>query len=90
MDFMTYKGYPLVRSGDDLYFGYMSEPHVVMLQAEGKKEVEGIAVSEKVRFYLMSTDQSLDPIQAIVRTSERESLYEALEVATTWLERSNA
>ncbi len=90
MDFMTYKGYPLVRSGNDLYFGYMSEPYVVMLQTEGKKEVEGIAVSEKVRLYLMSTDQSLNPIQAIARTSERDNLYEALDVATTWLERSNA
>ena len=90
MDFMTYKGYPLVRSGNDLYFGYMSEPYVVMLQTEGKKEVEGIAVSEKVRLYLMSTDESLNPIQAITRTSERDNLYEALDVATTWLERSNA
>ena len=33
MDFMTYRGYPLVRKENDLYFGYMSDPFVVMLRA---------------------------------------------------------
>ncbi len=89
MDFMTYKGYPLVRKGNDLYFGFMSEPYVVMLQADNMTEVNGVSVAQKVRFYQMSTDEKLNPIEAIVKSGERDSLYDALDVASTWLKRAN-
>ena len=89
MDFMTYKGYPLVRKGDDMYFGFMSDPFVIMLHAEDQKEMNGISVAQKVRFYQMSTDEKLNPIEAIVKSGERGSLYEALDVASTWLKRAN-
>ncbi len=88
-NFMTYKGYPLVRKGNDMYFGYMSDDYVVMLQAEKQQDTDGIAVAQKVRLYQMSTDEKLNPIEAIVKTSERDSLYDALDVAVTWLERAN-
>ncbi len=90
MEFMTYKGYPLVRKGNDLYYGFMSEDYVIMLQTEQVKDVDGIGVSQKVKFYQMSTDDKLNPVEAIVRNGERSSLYEALDVAYTWLERANA
>ncbi|MBR7039963.1 MAG: hypothetical protein IKI21_12070 [Oscillospiraceae bacterium] len=89
MEMMTYKGYPLVRCGDELYFGYMSDPHVVMLQAEKMKDVGGIRVAQKVRFYLMATDEKLNPIEAIVKNGERDTLYDALEVSAIWLDRAN-
>ncbi len=88
-NFMTYKGYPLVRKGNDMYFGYMSDDYVVMLQADKQQDTDGIAVAQKVRLYQMSTDEKLNPIEAIVKTSERDSLYDALDVAVTWLERAN-
>ena len=87
--FMHYKGYPLVRKGDDMYFGFMSDPYVVMLQAEQTAEEQGIRVATKVRFYQMSTKEGLNPIEAIVKSGERESLYDALDVAATWLDRAN-
>ncbi len=89
MDFMTYKGYPLVRKGNDLYFGFMNEPYVIMLQADNMTEVNGVSVAQKVRFYQMSTDVKLNPIEAIVKSGERDSLYDALDVASTWLKRAN-
>ncbi len=87
--FMTYKGYPLVRCGNDIYYGYMCDDFVVMMQIEKQSETDGISVSEKVRLYQMSTDEKLNPIEAIVNSSERDTLYEALDVAATWLERAN-
>ena len=89
MEFMTYKGYPLVRKGDDIYFGYMSEPYVIWLQAEDPKEDKGVKLSQKVRFYQMKTDENLNPIEAIVKNGERGTLYDALDVAATWLKRAN-
>ncbi|MBP0973419.1 MAG: hypothetical protein J5851_05865 [Oscillospiraceae bacterium] len=90
MAFMMYKGCPLVRCGNDIYYGYMNEDYVVWLQAESPKDVDGIAVSQNVKFYLMSTDDKLNPIERVVKNGERPSLFEALDVATTWLNKANA
>ena len=30
--FFMYKGYPLVRKGNELYYGYMSDPFVIWIQ----------------------------------------------------------
>ncbi len=89
MEVMTYKGYPLVRKGNDIYFGFMSDPYVIWLQTENPKDVMGIAVSQKVRFYQMKTGENLDPSEAIVKNGERNTLYDALDVAATWLKRAN-
>ena len=37
----------------------------------------------------MSTDENLDPIEAIVKNGERDNLYDALDMAVTWLEKKN-
>ncbi len=87
--FMTYKGYPLVRTENELYLGYMSDEYVVWMQIDKKHNEGGIDVSKKVRLYQMSTDDKLSPLDAIVKSSERDSLYDALDVAVTWLERAN-
>ena len=89
MDFMTYKGYPLVRKGNEIYYGFMADPYVIWLQTENPKDVNGIAVAQKVRFYQMKTDENLNPIEAIVKSGERNTLYDALDVAATWLDRAN-
>ena len=89
METITFKGYPLVRKGNDLYLGFMNEPFVIWLQTESQKEEKGVSVAQKVRFYQMKTDDGLNPIEAIVRNGERKNLYEALDVAATWLKRAN-
>lgn len=88
--FMTYKGYPLVRKGNEIYFGWMCDDYVVWMQIEKSEKTDDIAVSQKIRLYQMSTDDKLSPIEAIVKTSERDTLYDALDVAAAWLERANA
>lgn len=86
--FYMYKGYPLVRSGDQLYYGYMSDPYVIWIQILSKKEVDGKEMTSKVRVIQMST-KIADPMKACVKNSEREcGLYEALDVASVWLEKA--
>lgn len=88
-DFFTYKGYPLVRSGNTIYYGYMSDPYVTMIQILSTKKVGDEDMTSKVRVVQMSTDPSLNPLQAIVKNAEREcGLYEALDVAHVWLEKA--
>ena len=87
--FFSYKGYPLVRCKDVIYFGNMSDEYVVMLQILKTTTVGKLEVASKIKIYLMSTDEKLNPVEAIKKTSEKDGLYEALDLAEAWLERAS-
>ena len=86
--FFTYKGFPLVRHEDVIYYGNMTDDYVVMLQILQKKKVNNLDVASKIKVYQMSTDLDLPPNKAVTKTSEKESLYEALDLANAWLSRA--
>lgn len=86
--FNTYKGYPLVRCGDQLYYGYMSDPYVIWIQILGTKDVNGEKVTSNVRITRIKTTEP-DPLKAYEKKTDREcGLYEALDVASVWLEKA--
>jgi hypothetical protein len=87
-EFQTYKGRPLVRCGDEIYYGSMSEPYVIRLQIKTKKEVNGIEIADKVAVQLMATDPDLSPRKKLVKSSEKDGLYLAMDIADIWLERA--
>lgn len=86
--FLTYKGYPLVRHDDVIYYGNMYDEYVIMLQIMKKTKIKDLEVACKIKVYKMSTDLSLPPNEAIVKSSDKESLYEALDLANAWLKRT--
>ena len=84
-NFFTYKGYPLVRHDNVIYYGNMWDEYVVMLQILKKTQVKDLEVASKIKVYQMSTDLTLPPNKAITKSSEKDSLYEALDLANAWL-----
>lgn len=89
-EFSTYKGRPLVRCGDELYYGNMEEPYVVRLQVKSKKEINGLQVADKVAVQLMATDPDLSPRRQLVKSSEKSGMFLAMDIADIWLERALA
>ena len=89
-EFSTEKGSPLVRCGDEIDYGNMEEPYVIRLQIKSKKEVGGIEVADKITVQLMATDPYLLPRKAIVKTSEKQGFYLAMDIADIWLGRALA
>ena len=87
-EFSTYKGKPLVRVGDELYYGSMAERFVIRMQIKSKKEVNGLEVADKVAIQLLCTDPDLSPRKQLVKSSEKNGLYLALDIADVWLERA--
>ena len=87
-EFLTYKGFPLVRSGDVIYYGSMADKYVVMLKILTKKKVGDLEVADKVQVQLMHTDEEMRARDRIVKTSEKEGLYRAMDVGAVWLERA--
>lgn len=88
--FLTYKGRPLVRCGDEIYYGKMEEPYVIRMQIKSKKEVNGVEIADKVTVQLMATDPYLSPRKQLVKSSEKKGLYLAMDIADIWLERALA
>ena len=79
--FLMYKGKPLVRSGNTLYC-------VVMLQILSTKTVKDMTVADKVQVQLMSTDPELRMKERILKRSEKNGLYNAMDIGSIWLERA--
>ena len=75
---LTYKGRPLVRCGNDIYYGSLKEPYVVYLQVLTTKKEKGVDVADKVHIVLLSTDESKPLPERIVRQANKVGLYNAL------------
>lgn len=89
-EFSTYKGRPLVRCGDEIYYGNMEEPYVIRMQIKSKKEQNGIEIADKVVIQLMATDPYLSPRKQLVKSSEKKGLFLAMDIADIWLNRALA
>ncbi len=85
--FSSFKGKPLVRSGDTLYYGFMSDPYVVKIDVKTKKKVGDIEIADKVGVQLMATDPTIPPQKMIEKTTEKTGLYTAIDIAEAWLSR---
>ena len=87
-EFFTYKGRPLVRSGDELYYGSMEDRFVIRMQVKTKKTVGDLEIADKVTVQLMCTDPDLSPRKQLIKSSEKTGLFLAIDIADIWLERA--
>lgn len=85
--FLMYKGFPLVRSNKDIYYGNMSDEFVANIRVMSTHKEGALDVADRVKVTLMRTAKNIDAKDMIVKTSDRNSLYEALDVANIWLTR---
>ncbi len=87
---LTYKGHPLMRKDNLIYFGSMADSHIVMLQILESKKQGDIDVATRVSVQLQLTDPTAKSRDRIVKKSEKTGLYTALDVGCVWLERALA
>ena len=96
---LMYKGHPLRRKDNILYYGSMSDKYIIMMQIMDTKPVEPVAgaeragelkVATRVSVQLQLTDPTVKSRDRIVKKSEKGSLYAAMDVASVWLERALA
>ncbi len=87
---LTYKGKPLIRKGNLMYYGDPTDKYIVMLQIHDTKEENDIEMASKVSVTLQLTDETLRARDKVVRKTDKTGLYEALDVGAVWLERALA
>ena len=85
---LSYKGHPLRRKDNLIYFGTMAEKYIVMMQILSTKKVGDLDVADKVSVQLQLTAPDLKSRDRVVKKSEKDSLYAAMDVASVWLERA--
>ena len=105
---LSYKGHPLRRKDNLIYYGTMSDKYIVMMQILESKKENGLDMATKVSLQLQLTDptvrardvatrvsvqlQLTDPDlksrDRVVKKSEKDNLYAAMDVAAVWLDRA--
>ena len=84
---LSYKGHPLRRKDNLIYYGSMAQKYIIMLQVMETKKVDDLDVATKVAVQLQLTDPDLKSRDRVVKKTEKDSLYAAMDVASVWLER---
>ena len=89
-NFLTYKGKPLVRKGNIIYYGNMVDPFVIMISVADSHKVHGVDIADKVTVQLLNTDPNVNPKDAIAKKAEKKGLWAAMDIGSVWLERALA
>ena len=87
---LVYKNHPLRRVDNLIYYGSMADKYIVLLQILDTKKEQDMDVATRVSVQLQMTDPDLKSRDRVVKKSEKDSLYAAMDVAAIWLERALA
>ena len=87
---LMYKGHPLMRKDNLIYYVSMADAYIVMLQVLESKKVGDTDIATRVSVQLQLTDPAARSRDRVVKKSEKDGLYTALDVGCVWLERALA
>ncbi len=87
---LTYKGHPLRRKGNLIYYGSMAEKYIILLQVLASKKEGDLDIATKVSIQLQLTDPDIKSRDVVVKKSEKTNLYDAMDLGAIWLERALA
>ena len=87
---LMYKGRPLMRKDNLVYYGSMADSHIVMMQVLETKKVNDTDIATRVSVQLQLTDPTARSRERVVKKSEKDGFYTALDVGSVWLERALA
>lgn len=85
---LEYKGHPLQRKDNIIYYGSFADKYIIMMQIMETKKVSDLDVATKVSVQLQLTDPNIKTRDRIVKRTEKDSLYVAIDIAAIWLERA--
>lgn len=81
---LTYKGKPLLKCGDRIYYGNLEDKCILALDIIESKPKKDIKSSTKIKVQVMDNTGELGKGQ-VYRKGERENLYKAVDIGEWWL-----
>jgi hypothetical protein len=85
---LIYKGRPLRRKDNLVYYGDMSDKYIVMLQIMDSEPLQDLSLSKRVSVQLQLTDPDIRSRDRVVKKADKEGFYVALDLGAVWLERA--
>ncbi len=73
-----------------IYYGSMADSHIILMQVKETRKEKDLEVATKVSIELQRTDPDLRSRDRVVKRSEKDGLYAAMDVSSIWLERALA
>lgn len=87
-DLLNYKGHPLMRKENIIYYGSMSDSHIIMMQILDSANNKDLSVAKRVSVQLQQTGANVRIKDRIVKKTEKNSLWSAMDIASIWLNRA--
>ena len=87
---LSYKGRPLRRKDNLIYYGTMAEKYIIMLQVLSTMKVDDLDVATKVSVQLQLTDPDLKSRDRVIKKIDLPDLFSAIDMGSTWLMRALA
>jgi len=84
---LMYKGKPLVRQGQFIFYGFPDDKYILYMNIIESKKVKNIDIATKVLVQIQNTDNDISFNDKIVKQCEKRNFYDAFEIGTIWLER---
>ena len=84
--YLEYLEKPLVREGNTICYGDMSEKCILVLEIMSYKEVDGNQLPDKIFIQIID---SKDP-NKVIKQGQKNGLYDAFSIGLVWLERALA
>ena len=85
---LCYKGHPLRRKDNLLYYGSMADKYIIMMQILESGDYKGLPVAKRVSVQLQQTDPNVRMKERIVKKTEKNSMWAAMDIASIWLGRA--
>jgi len=80
---LCYKGHPLRRKDNLLYYGSMADKYIIMMQILDTKKIKDLDVATRVSVQLQLTDPDLKSRDRVVKKTEKDGLYNAISCFVT-------
>ena len=87
---LMYKGHPLRRKGNLVYYGSMGDKYIIAIQILSSTKEGGLDIADKVHLELQFTDPDLKSRDRVVKKSDLPGLFSAIDMGSIWLMRALA
>ena len=87
---LVYRGHPLRRVDNLVYYGSMADKYIIMMQVLDTEDVKDLKLAKRVSIQLQLTDPNARAKDRIVKKSEKDGFFTALDLGSVWLARALA
>ncbi|NLN56079.1 MAG: hypothetical protein GX148_07255 [Clostridiales bacterium] len=82
-----YKGRPLVRQGQFIFYGNPDEKAILFMNILETKKSGDLDIASRVLVQIQKTGDEVSFNEKVIKQCEKRSFYDAFEIGLIWLER---